>query len=102
MSALADELLADLDALSEGEEEFEQQEESVKQEAGPSNGLKRKAEDEPEDADARAKFERGMDSAKEVGSKAIGAGQVAAQTTQDLANRTTSRLQDAYYKVRLL
>ena len=65
-------------------------------------GIKRKAEEEPEDADARAKFERGMDSAKEVGSKAIGAGQAAAQTTQDLANRTTSRLQDAYYKVRPL
>ncbi|TBU21761.1 hypothetical protein BD311DRAFT_677580 [Dichomitus squalens] len=62
-------------------------------------GMKRKAEDDPEDADARVKFEKGMDSVKDVGSKAIGAGQVAAQTTQDLANRTSSRLQDAFYKV---
>ncbi|KAI0752306.1 hypothetical protein C8Q80DRAFT_1217036 [Daedaleopsis nitida] len=62
-------------------------------------GVKRKAEDEPEDADARAKFERAMDSTKEVGSKAIGAGQVAVATGQDLANRTGSRLQDAYYKI---
>ena len=40
-------------------------------------GIKRKADTEPEDADARAKFERVMDSTKEVGSKAIGVGQAA-------------------------
>ncbi|TFK87277.1 hypothetical protein K466DRAFT_117691 [Polyporus arcularius HHB13444] len=62
-------------------------------------GIKRKAEDEPEDADARQKFERAMDSTKEVGSKAIGAGQVAIATGEDLANRTTSRLQDAFNKL---
>ncbi|KAI0684681.1 hypothetical protein C8T65DRAFT_748562 [Cerioporus squamosus] len=62
-------------------------------------GVKRKAEDDPEDADARAKFERAMDSTKEVGSKAIGAGQVAVATGEDLANRTSSRLQDAFYKI---
>ncbi|KAI0760929.1 hypothetical protein BD413DRAFT_594282 [Trametes elegans] len=62
-------------------------------------GIKRKAQDDLQDADARQKFERTMDSTKEAGSKAIGAGQVAVQTGQDLANRTTSRLQDAYYKI---
>ena len=41
MSALADELLADLDGLSEGEDEEVKEEEQP--EAGPSNGLKRKA-----------------------------------------------------------
>lgn len=64
-------------------------------------GVKRKAEDDPEDGDVRAKFERTMDSTKEVGSKAIGAGQVAVATGQDLADRTSTRLQDAYEKVRL-
>ncbi|KAI8989201.1 hypothetical protein BD414DRAFT_415141 [Trametes punicea] len=62
-------------------------------------GIKRKAEDTPQDADARAKFERTMDSTKEAGSKVIGAGQVAVATGQDLANRTSSRLQDAFYKI---
>ena len=65
-------------------------------------GVKRKAEDDPDDADARAKFERVMDSTKEAGSKAIGAGQVAAATGEDLANRTSARLQDAFYKVCLV
>ncbi len=40
MSALADELLADLDGLSESEDEGKDEE---PQEAGPSNGVKRKA-----------------------------------------------------------
>ncbi|KAI0327376.1 hypothetical protein GY45DRAFT_1327603 [Cubamyces sp. BRFM 1775] len=62
-------------------------------------GIKRKAEDDPQDADARAKFERTMDSTKEAGSKVIGAGQTAVATGQDLADRTSSRLQDAYYKI---
>ncbi|KAI0634640.1 hypothetical protein C8Q77DRAFT_771072 [Trametes polyzona] len=62
-------------------------------------GIKRKAEDDPQDADARAKFERTMDSTKEAGSKVIGAGQAAAAAGQDLADRTSSRLQDAYYKI---
>ncbi|OSC96932.1 hypothetical protein PYCCODRAFT_1481665 [Trametes coccinea BRFM310] len=62
-------------------------------------GIKRKAEDDPQDADARAKFERTMDTTKAAGSKVIGAAQVAVQTTQDLADRTSSRLQDAFYKI---
>ncbi|OJT14057.1 hypothetical protein TRAPUB_9391 [Trametes pubescens] len=62
-------------------------------------GVKRKAEDDPEDGDVRAKFERTMDSTKEVGSKVIGAGQTAIATGQDLADRSSTRLQDAYYKI---
>ncbi|KAH9848172.1 hypothetical protein C2E23DRAFT_764248 [Lenzites betulinus] len=62
-------------------------------------GVKRKAEDDPRDSDARAKFERTMDSTKEVGSKAIGAGQAAVAAGQDLADRTSTRLQDAYYAI---
>ncbi|EMD36643.1 hypothetical protein CERSUDRAFT_136886 [Gelatoporia subvermispora B] len=60
---------------------------------------KRKAEDEVEEADARAKFEKTMDSTKAAGSKAIGAGQAAVQTGQNIIDRTSTRLQDAFYKV---
>ena len=41
-----------------------------------------------------------MHSTKKAGSKAIGAGQVTIATGEDLANRTSARLQDAFYKVR--
>ncbi|TFY53591.1 hypothetical protein EVJ58_g9367, partial [Rhodofomes roseus] len=61
-------------------------------------GLRKRKADEvdDEDADAKVKFERGMDQAKGVGSKAIGAGQVAVGTAEDVANRTSTRLQDAF------
>ena len=62
-------------------------------------GIKREADSSPEDANARAKFEKAMDSTKEAGSKVIGAGQAVAAAGEDLANRTTNRLQDAFYKV---
>ncbi|KAH9913530.1 uncharacterized protein B0H18DRAFT_1097329 [Fomitopsis serialis] len=61
---------------------------------------KRKADEvEEEDQDARAKFERGMDKTKVVGGKAIGAGQAAVDTAEDVANRTTTRLEDAFNKI---
>ena len=52
------------------------------------------------DKDAKVRFERAMDTAKVAGSKVIGAGQVAVATSEELANRTGDRLQEAYYKVR--
>ena len=61
--------------------------------------IKRKGDGSPEDANARAKFEKAMDSTKEAGSKVIGAGQAVAAAGEDLANRTTNRLQGAFYKV---
>ncbi|PCH36984.1 hypothetical protein WOLCODRAFT_20866 [Wolfiporia cocos MD-104 SS10] len=60
---------------------------------------KRKAEEDPEGDDARVKFEKTMDSTKEVGSKAIGVGQAAIATTEETASRAGTRLQDAFYKV---
>lgn len=68
--------------------------------AGERNeiGLKKRKQDEAED-DVRAKFEKTMDTTKVVGSKAIGAGQVAVGAAEDVANRTTTRLQDAFNKV---
>jgi U4/U6 small nuclear ribonucleoprotein PRP31 len=47
MSALADELMADLDGLSDAEEDYNKEE---PEQAGPSSGLKRKATTELEDA----------------------------------------------------
>jgi hypothetical protein len=66
-----------------------------------TGAVKRPADGDPEDADARVKFEKTMDQLKVAGSKTIGAGQSAKQSAEDTAERTSSRLQDAYYKVRV-
>lgn len=75
MSALADELLADLEGLSEGEEDQEQMETAGHAEAGPStaNGLKRKAasDDEMEEDGGE---EDGESNEKEVGSLVLEGG----------------------------
>ncbi|KAI0080687.1 Nop domain-containing protein [Panus rudis PR-1116 ss-1] len=66
MSALADELLADLEGLSEGEQDYEDGDQQP--EAGPSNGVKRKAsgsDDEMSDVEGGTK-------ADEEEEKAIG------------------------------
>lgn len=65
-------------------------------------GIPRNKEDDPAKKDARVQFERAMDTAKVAGSKTIGAGQVVIATTEDLANRTSERLHDAFFKVRIL
>ena len=44
-------------------------------------------------------FERAMDNVKVAGSKTIGAGQAAAETAEDIASRTSIRLQEAFYTV---
>ncbi|KAJ7629412.1 hypothetical protein DFH06DRAFT_1304101 [Mycena polygramma] len=51
-----------------------------------------------EEADLRVAFEHGMDTLKETGSSVIGAGQSAKEKTEDVSDRTTARLQGAYYK----
>ncbi|KAF7329086.1 hypothetical protein MKEN_00169100 [Mycena kentingensis (nom. inval.)] len=51
-----------------------------------------------EEQDVRVAFEHGMDTLKDAGSTVIGAGQTAKQKTEATADRTTSRLQNAYYK----
>lgn len=62
-------------------------------------GIKKSSEENPEDKDAKVQFEKVMDTAKFAGSKAIGAGQVVAATSEDLANRTNDRLSEAFYTV---
>ncbi|CCM03385.1 uncharacterized protein FIBRA_05515 [Fibroporia radiculosa] len=65
MSALADELLADLDGLSEGEEGPEQEQTNEGDQnaitPGPSNGVKRKASSDDEMSDAEGVNEDGDD-----------------------------------------
>ena len=68
--------------------------------AGDRNalGVKRKAEDEPEDS-AQEKFEKGMDTLKSAGSTAIGAGEQTAERTKELAERSSKRLREAGTRV---
>ncbi|TCD68513.1 hypothetical protein EIP91_010569 [Steccherinum ochraceum] len=63
-------------------------------------GIRKRSEEEQEESgDVRVQFERTMDTVKVAGSKTIGAGQVAAQTAEDLAARTSDRLQEAFYTI---
>lgn len=63
-------------------------------------GLKKKPEEEKfKNKDAREQFEITMDTVKDAGSQTIGAAQVAAATSKDLANRTNDRLQNAFNEV---
>ncbi len=66
-------------------------------------GVKNVPEEEKfKNQDAKEQWERSVDTVKVAGSKTIGAGQVAIQTTEDLANRSTERLQNAFYKASTL
>lgn len=49
--------------------------------------------------DVKVKFENSMDAIKDAGATAIGAGQEAASSLEETADKTTSRLQEAFYKV---
>lgn len=73
MSSLTDDLLADLDGLSDGEGDEEAAEEQPQ--AGPSNGLKRKApEDEDDEVMDGEEEGEGDDEQKEVGGLVLDGG----------------------------
>ena len=75
MSALADELLADLEGLSEGEEDYKDEEPEQQVEAGPSNGLKRKVPaDENEEMSEDGEEDGEGDPKKAVGSLVLDGG----------------------------
>ncbi|EPQ52477.1 hypothetical protein GLOTRDRAFT_64155 [Gloeophyllum trabeum ATCC 11539] len=59
---------------------------------------KRKIEDE-QPQDPKAKFEKGMDTAKEYGSSAIGAGQEAKARAENVSKKTSDRLTNSYYQM---
>ncbi|KDQ52650.1 hypothetical protein JAAARDRAFT_183909 [Jaapia argillacea MUCL 33604] len=63
---------------------------------------KRKLSEEQQEEggdDTKVKFEKTMDAVKEVGSSAIGVGQNAAQTVEDVSTRTGDRFREAYFKI---
>lgn len=63
-------------------------------------GLKNVPEDQKfKNKDAQEQWEISMDTVKVAGSKTIGAGQAAASSASDLANRTSQRLQDSFNEV---
>ena len=65
-------------------------------------GRKKKTEEEKErDSDPKVKWESGMDTAKDAGSRVIGLGQDAKASAEETANKTTDRVHEAYIKVRL-
>lgn len=75
MSGLADELLADLEGLSEGEEDYKDEEPEQAQ-AGPSNSLKRKAADEEDEemSEGEGEAEATEDGKGEVGALVLEGG----------------------------
>ncbi|KAF8152356.1 hypothetical protein B0H34DRAFT_784565 [Crassisporium funariophilum] len=54
---------------------------------------------EEESKDTKVAWQHGMDTVKNAGTSVIGAGQSASATVQDKSEKTSSRLQDAYYKI---
>ncbi|KAJ7334757.1 hypothetical protein DFH08DRAFT_939527 [Mycena albidolilacea] len=66
--------------------------------AGQRDTLGRDKKRLEEEEDLRVAFEHGMDTLKDTGSSVIGAGQAATEKTEDISERTTARLQNAYYK----
>jgi hypothetical protein len=54
---------------------------------------------EAESSDARVTWEHGMDTVKDTGSMMIGASQTVSGAVEDKAERTASRLQNAFYSV---
>ncbi|KAL6298725.1 Nop domain-containing protein [Sparassis latifolia] len=72
MSALADELLADLEGLSEGEGEGEEEEEEVEAKPGSSTGVKRKAREDEEMSDGDGDGEAESEGEGDQGDKTVG------------------------------
>ncbi|KAF8123391.1 hypothetical protein EV363DRAFT_1228626 [Boletus edulis] len=56
-------------------------------------------EEEREEADSKAKFEKTMETAKEVGSKTIAVGQSIKVTAEEKATKTRSRITEAFYEI---
>ncbi|KAL4065007.1 hypothetical protein V8B97DRAFT_1176036 [Scleroderma yunnanense] len=62
-------------------------------------GRKRKSPEEIEQEDAKAKFEKTMDTVKGTGSTVIGTAQVAQETAKETSERAASRLREAYFRM---
>lgn len=96
--ALADAAEAVQDQAGRAKESLRDVEQGVQD--GQRDNLGRDKKRLEEEEDVRVSFEHGMDTLKDAGSSVIGAGQAAKGKTEDISDRTTARLQGAYYKVR--
>ncbi|KAJ6510455.1 hypothetical protein C8R45DRAFT_1160962 [Mycena sanguinolenta] len=94
--ALADAAEAIQDGAASAKDALRNVEQGVQD--GQRDSLGRDKERLEEEKDVRVAFEHGMDTLKETGSSVIGAGQSATQKAEDVSDRTTNRLQNAYYK----
>ncbi|KAJ7207906.1 hypothetical protein GGX14DRAFT_634371, partial [Mycena pura] len=93
---LADAAEAVQDAAGQAKEGLRDVEQDVQD--GKRDSLGRDKKRLEEEKDVRVAFEHGMDTLKDGGSAIIGAGQTAKQKSEDVADRATTRLQNAYYK----
>lgn len=88
--------------VSQTKESLRTTESEVQRGERDSLGRKHKtAEEEREEADIKVKFRKTMDTVKDVGTDAIGAGQSVKATVEDKASRTRTRLIEAFYQVGL-
>ena len=62
-------------------------------------GRKRKTPEEIEQEDAKAKFEKTMDTMKGTGSSVIGAAQTVQETAKETSERAASKFREAYFRV---
>ncbi|CAK5276167.1 unnamed protein product [Mycena citricolor] len=92
--ALADAAEAVEQGAGRAKEGLRQVEDDVQE--GKRDNLGRDKQRVEEEKDVRVAFEHGMDTLKDAGSGLIGAGQTAVEKTQDVSERTSSRLQKAY------
>lgn len=67
--------------------------------SGSRDVLGRDKERLKEEEDTKVAFEHGMDTLKDTGSSIIGAGQETAAKASELSDRTSSHLQNSFYRV---
>ncbi|KAJ3501731.1 hypothetical protein NLJ89_g9206 [Agrocybe chaxingu] len=66
---------------------------------GKRDSLGRDKQRMEEEKDAKIAWQHGMDTVKNAGTTVIGAAQSGSATVEEKAEKTTSRLQEAYYKI---
>ncbi|KAI6108327.1 hypothetical protein F5141DRAFT_1064509 [Pisolithus sp. B1] len=99
--------LADLAAIVESqaasaEEALREFDTQVAQGERDNLGRRKKTQEEVEQEgaeDAKAKFEKTMDTVKESGSKVIGTTQSVQETVKETSERTTNRFREAYFRM---
>ncbi|KAG1725498.1 uncharacterized protein EDB91DRAFT_1062179 [Suillus paluster] len=99
MADLAEAIESGAAYAKEGLREFDTE---VQQGDRDNLGRKQKSPEElqrEQEEDAKTKFEKAMDTAKDTGSKVIGVGQEVKASAEDIAERTRTRLQETYHNI---